>query len=117
MKKATLALLVLLFATPSVAATITFEGMPQAYWYYGGQQNFGNYWAGVNFGPDSTILESTVYGYNSGGYPPHSGDAVLFSINTPYIDATFDSAVDFVSLWYTSTTNLYLDFYDGGNTL
>jgi hypothetical protein len=91
--------------------------MPQDYWYYGGQQNFGTYWAGVNFGPDSTILETTVYGYNSAGYPPHSGDAILFSINTPHIDATFDSPVDFVSLWYTSASNFYVDLFDGSDTL
>ena len=116
MKRATLALLVLLFATPAVAGTITFEGMPQNYWYFVGQQNFGSYWEGVYFGPESTILEKAVYGYNDSGYPPHSGDAVLFSISTPYIEAVFDSPVDFVSLWYSSASNFYVDFFDGSNT-
>jgi hypothetical protein len=103
--------------TYSYAGTIDFENMPQAYWYYGGQQNFGNYWEGVNFGPASTILEDQVYGYNSPGYPPHSGHAVLFSITTPYIDATFDNAVDSVGLWYSSTSSFVMDAYDSANNL
>lgn len=106
------------FAAPCIAGTIDFEGMPQDYWYYGGQQNFGNYWDGVYFGPDSTILEKSVYGYNDSGYPPHSGDAVLFSIATPYIDAIFETPVDFFSLWYTvNTSTFYIDAYDSDDNL
>jgi hypothetical protein len=105
-------------ALRATAGTIDFENMPTAYWYYGSQTNFGNYWAGVNFGPNATILEDQVYGYNSYGYPPHSGHAVLFSIDTPYIDASFASAVDSVSLWFTSGWgSLTIDAYDAGNNL
>jgi hypothetical protein len=82
-----------------------------------GQQNFGNYWAGVNFGPASTILENQVYYYNDSAYPPHSGHAVLFSMDTPRIDAIFDSPVNNVSLWYTSYSNFYIDAYDSSNNL
>ncbi len=108
---------ILCLTTPAFSGVIDFEGMPQAYWYEAGQQNFGNYWAGVNFGPASTILEDQVYGYNSSGYPPHSGHAVLFSIETPYIDATFDVPVDNVSLWYTSYSTFVIDAYDAFNNL
>jgi len=111
-------LFIVLSLTPlCFSGTIDFEGMPQTYWYYGGQQNFGNYWEGAFFGPESTILEDQVYGYNSSGYPPHSGHAVLFSISVPYIKLEFDSPVDYVSLWYTSYSNFYLDAYDSGNNL
>lgn len=103
--------------TYSHALTIDFENMPQNYWYYGGQQNFGTYWAGVDFGPASTILEDQIYGYNSPGYPPHSGHAVLFSISVPSITATFDSPVDNVSLWYTSYSSFVIDAYDSSNNL
>ena len=110
-------LLVLFAAVAGYAETIDFENMPQDYWYYAGQQNFGNYWEGVYFGPASTILEDQVYGYNSEGYPPHSGHAVLFSIAIPYIDAIFDTPQSEVSLWYTSTSNFYLDLYDVDDNL
>ena len=110
-------LILALSAMPVFAGTIDFEDMPTAYWYYGGQTNFGNYWEGVFFGPDSTILENQVYGYNDSGYPPHSGHAVLFSIDTPYIDAIFDNAVNAVSLWYSSTSSFVMDAYDASDTL
>jgi hypothetical protein len=109
--------IILTFAPLCFSGTIDFEGMPQTYWYFGGQQNFGNYWGGAFFGPQSTILEKTVFGYNSSGYPPHSGDAVLFSISIPHIKLEFDSPVDYVSLWYTSYSNFYLDAYDLANIL
>lgn len=121
MKKIIASALLLLCSTvamPAFAGTINFENMPQSYWFYGGQQNFGNYWQGVTFGPDSTILEDQVYGYNSGGYPAHSGHAVLFSINTPYITATFDNPVDTVSMWYTNGAGSFqLDAYDKDGNL
>lgn len=106
-----------IMGTPSLAGTIDFEDMPQDYWYYGGQQNFGSYWAGVDFGPDATILEDQIYGYNDDGYPPHSGHAVLFSIASSSITAEFDVAVDYVSIWYTSNSNFYLEAYDSSDTL
>ena len=111
------ALVIFFAATPLFAGTINFENMPQDYWFYGGQQNFGNYWQGVNFGPASTILESEVYGYNSGGYPPHSGVAVLFSISTPYIDIIFDVPVDNFSLWYTTGDVFSITTYDSLNSI
>lgn len=99
------------------AGTIDFEGTPQTYWYDAGHQNFGTYWAGANFGPQATILEDQVYGYNNTGYPPHSGHAVLFSYEVPYIRVDFNSPVNFASLWYTSYNSFYLDAYDSSNNL
>ena len=101
------------------AGTINFEGMPEQYQYGYGHQNFGDYWAGVFFGPDSTVLDKNwpLNYYNYTGYPPHSGDAVLFSYNTPYIDATFDVAVNSVSMYYTSYSNFVLEAFDASNNL
>lgn len=102
------------------AGTIDFEGMPEQYQYGYGHQNFGDYWEGVFFGPDSTVLDNNwpLNYYNYTGYPPHSGDAVLFSYNTSYIDATFDVAVNQVSMYYTSYSSFVLDAYDiNGNLL
>lgn len=105
------------FALRATAGTINFENMPDSYLYYGGQQNFGNYWAGVNFGPDSTILDSVRFGYNSSGYPAHSGTSVLFSIGTPYIDMTLDTAVNDVSFWYSAGQAFDVFAYDASNNL
>lgn len=103
---------------PASATTIDFENVPEAYWFYGGNQNIGSYFPGVTFGPNATILENVVYGYNDGGYPPHSGHAVMFtSDEAGIIRADFSFATDFVSLYYTSLTDLYLEAYDSGNNL
>ena len=106
-----------IYGGTAFAGTVDFEGVPHTYWYYGGQQNFGTYWAGANFGPQATVLEDQVYGYNNSGYPPHSGHAVLFSISVPSIRVDFNSPVDFVSLWYTSNSSFYLDAYDSSDNL
>lgn len=102
---------------PSFAGTIDFENMPDAYLYYGGQTNFGNYWEGVWFGPSSTILDAVRGGYNSGGYPPHSGTSVLFSISNPYIDAIFDNTIDFMSFWYSAPGAFNVSAYDSSDNL
>ena len=111
--------MIMAFSSIAVAGTITFEGMPDVYHYGYGNQNFGNYWQGVFFGPDSTVLDKNYPNsyYNYGGYPPKSGDAVLFTISTPRIDAIFDVPVDSVSMWYTSYSNFYLDAYDVNGAL
>src|SRR5262245_51436725 len=84
--------------TSLLAATVDFENMPQSNWFLsGGLQNIGNYWDGVTFGPDATILEDQVYGYSNDFYPQHSGHAVAFSYDLPYIDAVLDTPVDYVS--------------------
>lgn len=96
---------------PAYAVTLDFEGVPLTYYYLGGNLNLGNFYPGVNFGPDATILDYVIYGYDCGGYPPHSGNAVLFSGTLPYIDVIFDAPVSNVSVWYTSPYTLYLEAY------
>ncbi|MBD3168384.1 MAG: PEP-CTERM sorting domain-containing protein [candidate division Zixibacteria bacterium] len=120
MKKALFALLAVLFlAGTSHALTILdFEGIPDDFLYFGGDQNLGNYYAGVTFGPDATILDAQRYGYNSTGYPPHSGDAVLFSDAIDHIRVDFDNATNHAELWYTaSSSGLYLEAYDSNDNM
>ena len=119
MKKVLFALMaVATLASVSHALTVVdFEGLPDANYYFGGNTNLGGYYAGLNFGADATILDQAIYGYNSGGYPPHSGDAVLFSVSDPVIRVDFSSATNHAELWYTTATDLWLEAYDSGNNL
>lgn len=109
-----LAAMLVIGFSQAIAGTINFEGVPDKYRYYGGNQNIDGYYDGVNFGPNATILDAARDdgGYNSAGYPPHSGTAVLFSIDTNGIVATFDHPTNYVSFWYTSAYPFYLDVYD-----
>jgi hypothetical protein len=94
------------------AGIITFEDMPEEYWYFGSNQNTSIYWEGVTFGPTATILESEEYYYADDLYPQHSGTSVLFSDEVPYIDAEFDDPANEVSLWYTCISTFHMDAYD-----
>ncbi len=95
-----------------------FENIPEDFWYYGGNQNLGCYYAGICFGPGVTILENEVYGYNDYYYPPHSGHAVAFTNDYDYIRVDFDSPVNHVGVWYTTGSDyLYLEGYDSGDNL
>ena len=94
-----------------------FEGIPDTYLYEGGNQNLGNYLPGLSFSSDVTVLDRVRYGYNDGGYPPHSGDAVIFSEDEPYIRVDFASAPDYVEAWYTTGSDMYLEAYDSSGNL
>ncbi|MFH0931650.1 MAG: hypothetical protein V1890_06910, partial [Candidatus Zixiibacteriota bacterium] len=50
--------LLMLVSSPSWALVLLdFEGIPDAYYFYGGNTNLGSYYSGVNFGLDATILD------------------------------------------------------------
>ncbi len=120
MKKAILLVAILVFATsPSWGQILLdFEGIPDAHYYFGGNTNLGGYYSGVNFGLDATILDAVIYGYNSGGYPPHSGNAVLVSASNPTIRMDFTGGfANSVSAWYTSNSTFYMDVYNSSNVL
>ena len=124
MKKFRLVICVLftnLFLNSAFASLVTldFENLPLTHYFYSGNTNIGNYYDGVSFGSNVTILDKTIFGsgYNSGGYPPHSGNSVAFSISNPVIDAYFDTDTDYVSLWYTAYSNLTLEAYDRNGSL
>ena len=111
-------LVVLFFASSNALADmVDFEGIPDTYLFFGGGVNLGGYYPGLNFGPDATILDKVRYGYNSTGYPPHSGDAVLGSVSNQTIRVDFDIASTYVGAWYTSGSTFYLEAYDASDNL
>lgn len=110
-------LLAVLTATAQ-ALVIDFEGVPTTYYGMYGNQNLGGYYAGLWFGPDATILDRVIGGYNSADYPPHSGNAILYSDLTPYIRVDFVAATaEHVGVWYTSYYSLHLEAYDASGNL
>lgn len=111
--------LLAVMGSPVLAFTCDFEGLPTTYYYFYGMQNIGGYYPGVSFGPTCYILDAVIGGYNSGGYPPHSGNAVAVSIGTSFIRADFAQATDHVDVWYTEGygNGLWLDAYNSGGTL
>ncbi len=120
MKKVILTLAILVLATsPSWALVLLdFEGIPDAYYYWGGNTNLGSYYSGVNFGLDATILDKVIYGYNDADGPPHSGNAVLFSKSDPVIRMNFTGGfVNYVETWYSSYTDFYMEAYNSSDVL
>ena len=99
--------------------TLDFEGVPTTYYRWIGNHNLYDYYPGLEFGPDATILDKEIGGgYNGLYYPPHSGNAVLSSDSTWYIRVDFvDSPANYVETWYTSYYTFYLDAYDSSDTL
>ena len=80
--------------------------------------NVGSFYLGLTFGPDVTGLSVTRFGgYNDAGFPPHSGDVVVWSAFD--FDTTITFAVPLVSvgIWYTSFDFLTLTAYDATNSL
>lgn len=106
-------ILAVVLAPPLYGATITFEGVPQTYWYgtgYG-NQNLGSYYAGVTFGPNAYI-----YYPNPSMYPPHSPNAVLFS-TVDSITVDLAQPTNLVSLWYTTSKSTFFVYAYAGSTL
>ena len=114
-------LAMLILATSSATAGLTvvdFEGLPDAYYFNGGNQNLDGYYPGLNFGTDATILDKVIYGYNDFSYPPHSGDAVLFSVTVPSIRVDFVGyTTTYAEVWYTSLSTFYMEAYDASDAL
>lgn len=111
--------LLMLMASPGWALILLdFEGITDTHYFFGGNTNLGGYYPGVNFGLDATILDAVIYGYNSGTYPPHSGNAVLFSYTNPTIRMDFTGGfVDYVETWYTSASTFYMQAYSSSDVL
>jgi hypothetical protein len=97
--------------------TVSFEGVPTTYYHLYGNQNLDGYYPGLNFGPDATILDRVIGGYNDYGYPPHSGNAVLFTgSGCGYIKVDFvGSTANYAEAWYTSYYTFYLEAYDASD--
>jgi hypothetical protein len=96
----------------------TFEGIPDTYLSYYGNQNLGNYLDGLSFGPNVTVLDKVRGGYNSLIYPPHSGNAVIHCpYQTPYIRVDFANPPNYVGAWYASSFDLFIGAYDASGNL
>gem|GEM_PF-3064517 len=102
---------------PEGGGFIDFENVPRAYWFNSGNLNLGCYYYGLCFGPQATILENEIFGYNFDDFPPHSGHAVLFSFTEDYIRVDFDDPVDHAGIWYTAWSSFYLEGYDSSGNL
>ncbi len=97
-----------------------FEGIPDDYWRFAGNQNLGETIPGLEFGPHVVILEQDVYGYHDHLFPPHSPVSVAYTYEWDFIGIAFtEGTVNHVGLWYTCQygTGLYLEAYDEGENL
>ncbi len=115
----TICIVLFAFGTVNALTVLDLEDVPETYWYFGGDQNLGDFYEGLFFGPDATILESVVYGYNNTGYPPHSGNQVLFTDSDNTIRVDFEDPTNHVGVWYTAGTGsmFYLEGYDSDDNL
>ena len=107
----------------SAGATLViqdFENIPDQYLYYGGNQNLGGYLPGLNFSPQVTVLDRVRYGYNDDGYPPHSGDAVIFSEPEDYMRIDFLGFTSpYVEMRYTCASGheLHVEGYNAAGAV
>jgi hypothetical protein len=116
-------LLLVLILGPSVSSLFgstvyTFEDLPDAYFFSSGDQNIGSFYTGITFGPDVTGLSVSRFGgYDDSGFPPHSGDVVITDVADATINISFNSAISFFGIWYTTFDPLTLQAFDSGNSL
>lgn len=103
-------------AFASGASIFTFEDLPDAYFFSGGDQNIGGYYGGIMFGPDVTALSASRFGgYDNSGFPPNSGDVVIWDADDSTITISFASPLDYFGIWYTSFDPLTLNGFDSGS--
>ncbi len=104
----------LIIGVPKASAdTITFETLPDANFFSSGGQNIGSFYSGVTFGADVTGLSVTRFGgYGDAGFPPHSGDVVIWSAFDPDVTISFATNQDSVGIWYSSYDFLTLSAFD-----
>jgi hypothetical protein len=98
-----------------------FEDIPDTYRYFGGGQNLGGHLAGLDFsaGVSGVTLLDKIKdpSYDYTLYPPHSGNAVIFSYENSSIRVDFTSHPDYVEAWYSSKTAFYLEAYNSAGAL
>jgi hypothetical protein len=109
----------LLLVTGTTASTvINFEDLPDAYFYSSGDENIGTYYSGITFGPDVTALSVSRFGgYDSSGFPPHSGDVAIWDATDATINISFASPITSFGIWYTTFDPLTLAAFDGSSDL
>ena len=60
-------------------SVLTFADLPDTYFFSSGGKNIGAYYPGMTFGPNVTALSVSRFGgFNSGAFPPHSGDVAIW---------------------------------------
>lgn len=108
---------VLALSAVAELTVLDFENLPDEYLALGLGQNLADYYPGVTFGPEVTVLDRNRLGYQDLYFPPHSGDAVVWpGTNLDYIRADFtDFVCDHVQLWYTCYNPIYLEAYDASD--
>jgi|GEM_PF-1285164 len=98
--------------------TLTFEDLPDVNLFSSGGQNIGDFYPGITFGPDITGLSVSRFGgYDDSGFPPHSGDVVIWDPSDSTINISFDSAIQSFGIWYTTFDPLTLQAFDSGSNL
>lgn len=99
------------FADP---VTIDFEGLADGF-------EIGGYYSGMGVSFTGAIILTTPP-LDTISYPTHSGSGVMSAVysngDVGSITATFTSPVNYVSLYYTTATSLWLEAYDSvGNPI
>jgi hypothetical protein len=99
----------------ATATTITFETLPTANMFFGGDMNIGTFFPGVNFGPDVTGLNAATGDFNPVAFPPHSGSIVVWSASSNTVNIEFTQTLSSVGFFYTSLDPLTLTGLGAGN--
>ncbi len=102
--------------TCSATVTITFEDLPDAYFFSSGDQNIGTYYTGVDFEPNVTALSATRFGgYDNAAFPPHSGDVVICDAFDNSVTISFTDPKSNVGFWYTSLNPITLTAFNSAS--
>lgn len=98
-----------LSVAPLHADVIDFETLPNAYMYFGGSQNIGTFYSGIDLESNVTGLDLT----GSTGFPPHSGSIVVWDAVDASVTISFTAPQTNVGLWYTSLDPMAFAAFDG----
>jgi uncharacterized protein (TIGR03437 family) len=97
---------------------VTFNDLPENRFFNNGGQNVGAFYRGFSIGPNVTALSSARFsGYNSSGYPPRSGDVVIWDSRDAAITVSFASAITSFGIWYSSFVPVSLQAFDQNGLL
>jgi len=100
----------------SATTVITFETLPDAYFFSSGSQNIGTYYAGLDFEPNVTALSVSRFGgYDNAAFPSHSGDVAIWDPFDDSMTVSFTNPQDDVGFWYTSLNPITLTAFGLGS--
>jgi hypothetical protein len=108
----------MIFVSSAQGTLITFEDLPDAYFFSSGGQDIASFYSGLTFSANVTALSASRFGgYSDAAYPPHTRDVVIWDPFDSSISLTFTTPIDAFGIWYTSLDPLELDAFDGSNNL